>query len=193
MKPNRSHWNALLAAYAEARQYDACLGVYRRMTETAGLPPNGQSFVALLHAAKGARAGHAAAAWVLHLMREKGIPVGVEVGTALIACCRHAAPGADAKRAISLAQEVMQEMRAAQVELNIKTFNSMMLVYADVQCPAGIKSVLADLEATENVAPNEATWGIAIAAFQAAGWWDQVESAEALRDTLRTLHGMADD
>jgi hypothetical protein len=48
---------------------------------------------------------------------------------------------------------------------------------------------LAVLEETPGVDPNEATWQIALSAFEVAGWFDRAQAVEALRDTWRVLHG----
>lgn len=189
IRPGRRHWNALLSSYAQARLYDGCLKAYGRMTQGAGLQPDSYTAVALLHAAAGARAGHAASRWVLSMMEEREVSLTVEVGTALIACCRHCIPGRDAAEALQFAKKVMDMLRTRGEAPNIRTYNSLMAVQADAQNPRDVEETLAVLEATPGVDPNEATWQIALSAFQRAGWFDRAQAVEALRDTWRVLHG----
>ena len=189
LRPNRYHWNALLFAYAEAKRYEGCLQVYNRMVKRSGIIPDGYSMVALLHGAAGARGGVTAASFVLGLMQEHDIPLNVEIGTALIACCRHAPPGPERRRSVEFAQNLLSMLCAAGVGPNIRTLNSLMAVQADAQNYASVKETLSVIESMPNVEPNEATWGIALGAFESAGYFDKVEEVEALRETWRTLHG----
>jgi len=146
--------------------------------------------VALLHAAKGARAGPTAVDQVRQLMQEHGVLLSVQLGTALISCCRHAGPERDAQHAaVTRAQEVLCSMKAKGIAPNARTFNSLLGVYANSGDAAGVERVLGELELSPDVEATEETWGIALAVYQAAGWWGHVEAVEALRDTLRTLQG----
>lgn len=187
--PNRIHWNALICAYAEARRYEGCLQAYDRMAQGAGIVPDGYTMVALLHGAAGARGGVSAASLVLGLMQQHDIPLSVEIGTALIACCRNAPPGPERRRSVEFAQNVLTMLCSAGIRPNIRTFNSLMAVQADAQDYVSVKKTLGLIENMPEVEPNEATFGIALAAFEAAGYFDKVEEVEALRETWRTLHG----
>ena len=188
-RPSRIHWNALLSAYAQAKRYEGCVQAYTRMTEGAGLRPDGYSMVALLHGGAGARAGLTAASWVMGLMQRYEIPLSIEIGTAMIVCCRHAPAGVERRRSMEFANGMLSMLRSAGIAPNIRTYNSLMMVQADAEDYGGVRETLGDLERATEVEPNEATWSIALAAFQAAGWFDRAEQIEELRETWRTLHG----
>jgi pentatricopeptide repeat protein len=190
IRPGRVHWNALLSSYAQARRYEGCLSAYERMTTVASIRPDQYSMVALLHGAAGARGGVTAASRVLGYMQQHDIPMNIEVGTALIACCRHSpVAGQERRRSVEFSHGVLSILQSAGVKPNIKTYNSLMAVQFDAQDYVGVKETMDALERTEEIEPNEATWNIALNAFQAAGFFDKVMEVENLRETWRTLHG----
>jgi pentatricopeptide repeat protein len=189
LRPGRVHWNALLSSYAQARRYEGCLSAYERMTTVAGIIPDQYTMVALLHGAAGARGGVTAASRVLSLMQVHDISMNIEIGTALIACCRHSPPGQERRRSVEFSHGVLSILHSAGVAPNIRTYNSLMAVQYDAQDYVGVKETLDALELSDNVEPNEATWNIALGAFQAAGFYDLVMEVENLRETWRTLHG----
>jgi pentatricopeptide repeat protein len=189
LRPARVHWNALLSSYAQARRYEGCLSAYTRMTDVAGIRPDQYTMVALLHGAAGARGGVTAASRVLGLMQQHDIAMNIEIGTALIACCRHSPPGQERRRSVEFSHGVLSILQSAGVKPNIKTYNSLMAVQFDAQDYVGVRETLDALESSEEVEPNDATWNIALGAFQAAGFFDKVMEVENLRETWRTLHG----
>jgi pentatricopeptide repeat protein len=222
MKPGRTHWNALLHAYAESRKYDGAIKAYRRMTDGAGITPDSYTLVAVLTAAARAKAGPAAASWALATAQSYAVPMSLPLASALLNCCRQSpvpelestgvndgtnsstssgttsrttakTPTTTRQTTFStsmvLVAEIRAAMRAARIEPNIAVFNTLLASHAHAGDWEGVKATLKDLEESEDVEPNENTWGIALAAFQKAGWWQDVEGVEALRDTWRTLHG----
>jgi len=190
LRPGRVHWNALLSSYAQAKRYEGCISAYERMTHGAGIRPDQYTMVALLHGAAGARGGVTAASRVLGLMQQHDIPMNIEIGTALIACSRHAPPvPQERRRCVEFSHGVLSILHSAKIEPNIKTYNSLMAVQFDAEDYVGVRETMDSLELSEHVEPNEATWNIALGAFQAAGFYDSVMEVENLRETWRTLHG----
>ena len=188
MRPTRTHWNALLSSYAQARRYEGCVSAYKRMVVT-GLRPDAYSVVALLHGAAGVLGGVGAATFVLSIMQRYEIQLNVEVATALIACCRRPPPVAsEQKRAVEFARNVMGMLIGEGYRPNIRTFNSLLAVQRDAEDWYGVKRTMGALEKTVEVEPDEATWNIALGAYQSAGWFDKCEEIEELRDTWRLLH-----
>ena len=190
LRPGRVHWNALLSSYAQAKRYEGCISAYERMTDGAGIRPDQYTMVALLHGAAGARGGVTAASRVFGLTQQHGIAMNVEIGTALIACCRHSPPGPhERRRSVEFSHGVLSILQSAGIAPNIKTYNSLMAVQCDAEDYVGVRETLDSLELAEDVEPNEATFAIALNAFQAAGFFDKCMEIENLRETWRTLHG----
>ena len=92
-RPNRTHWNALLSAYAEGRQYSRCMLAYTQMTEVHGHRPDAYTLVAILRAAFHAKRGPAAAEWAQSQAALYNVPLTVQLGTAMICTCRHPGTG----------------------------------------------------------------------------------------------------
>jgi pentatricopeptide repeat protein len=192
IRPNRTHWNALLRAYAEAQRYDGCLAAYRRMSRR--IPPDAYTLVALLRAAFHARIGVAAATWALELMETHAVGLTVELGTALVCCCRHfdaARDGEGAADAAGVAASVVGAMAAAggRAAPNVRTYNSLMLVQAAAGEWGGVLETYEVVEAAAGLEANAVTWAVAVQACRATGQETRGAGLEELRATWGVLHG----
>ena len=198
IRPNRSHWNGLLYAYAEARNYNGALKAYRRMTSGTGIKPDSYTLVAILSAASRAKIGPAAATWGLAIANRYSIPISVHLASAVLACCRHSSPDpsikpkAGSSAAMAIVAEVLAALRAANVHPNVFVLNAAMAAYADVEDWNGVADVFNEIERNPDVEPDEHTWRIVLRAFEKAGWWDRLENIEALQQTWYLLHGKSD-
>lgn len=93
--PNRTHWNALLSSYAEARDVGGAAAAYRRMS-AAGLRPDCSTLVALLRVAFHARLGLAAVRAVRAEMKRHNVQPNIQLSTAMLCCLRHVRPDPEA-------------------------------------------------------------------------------------------------
>lgn len=190
LRPNRRHWNGLLNAYAEAGRYEDCLRAFERMTlKPVGLRPDSYTIVALCHAASSARAGHTAARWIHSLMVQHEVPINDFVAAALVGCCRHSAPGRDAHEAVKFSHSVLRMLQVAGISPSIVTMNAIMVVQYDAEDYRGLEQTLHLVESNPEIIPTDATWDIAVRAFEKAGWFDRAEGVERLRETWKVLHG----
>ncbi|GAB4816014.1 hypothetical protein N2152v2_003060 [Parachlorella kessleri] len=129
VRPNSTHYNALISAHAESRDWPACKEVYRRLL-AGGCRPDTYTMVALLRgimqeaaqrAAEGLEGDHACdaeVAWVRQQMREHRVPLVPRVGTALIAYWLGAARGWQPRHlaAAQQAQQGQQQVGEEQME-----------------------------------------------------------------------------
>jgi pentatricopeptide repeat protein len=189
LRPNRRHWNSLLYAHAEAGRYEDSLRAFDRMTgKLAGMRPDSYTIVALCHAASNARAGHAASRWIHSVMVQHDVPINDFVACALIKCCRHPVPGRDAHEALRFVQSVLRMLQISGISPSIETMNAIMVVQDDAEDYRGLEQTLQLIEANPETIPKDATWDIAMKAFEKAGWFDKAEGVERLRETWKTLH-----
>lgn len=189
-RPNRSHWNALLYAYATARQYNGCLMAYKRMTQEVGIRPDSYTMVALLKAGRRSQAGRTAVSFVLHQVQEHDVAITVELASSAIACCR-TVPYVSKEEAVKskdLADSVWDLMIDSGIEPNRIAYNTLMAARADAGDLKGVKELFDSLEKNPHVYPDEATWNILLKTYEREGDWKSLESTTVLRDTWRTLH-----
>ncbi|WPT11553.1 Pentatricopeptide repeat-containing protein [Picochlorum sp. SENEW3] len=189
-RPNRSHWNALLYAYATARQYNGCLMAYKRMTQEVGIRPDSYTMVALLKAGRRSQAGRTAVSFVLHQVQEHDVAITVELASSAIACCRTVpyVSKDEAVKSRDLADSVWDLMIDTGVEPNRIAYNTLMAARSDAGDLNGVKELFDSLEKNPHVYPDEATWNILLKTYEREGDWKALESTAVLRDTWRTLH-----
>lgn len=168
VKPNRSHWNALLYAYATARQYNGSLMAYQRMVNKVGIRPDTYSMVALLKAGKRSRTGRTAVSFVLSEVEKYKIPMTVELASSAIACCRItpyiSQEEADTSR--QLANHVWSIMEESGIKPNRIVYNTLLAARADAGDVKGVQELFDVLAADDTVMPDDATWRIMLRAFE---------------------------
>lgn len=108
MRPNRSHWNALLLAYAEAGDGVGCAAAYRAMVSSA-IQPDAYTLTALLRAAYVLGAGLPAVQAVQAEASKHAVGTSLRLGTAMLACLRHVRPST------SPAAAALSQLRSARV------------------------------------------------------------------------------
>lgn len=190
--PNRSHWNALLMAYATARQYTGCLSAYQRMTNQVGIPPDGYTIVALLKAGKFSQVGTSAVKLVISEIERYNIQLNIEICISAISCCRTIPfiSVEEAKNSAELANMIWKSMIDAGIKPNRIAYNTLMATRADALDIDGVEELYRELEGDISLEPDEATWRVLIRSYEQAGRWRDVENISALRETWRTLHGL---
>ena len=189
-KPNRSHWNALLYAYATARQYPGCLMAYQRMTSKVGIRPDSYTMVALLKAGRRSQAGRTAVTFVLSQMEEYSVPFTVELVSSAIACCRTIpfVSRQEAENSRDLANHVWSLMVKSEIRPNRVTYNTLFAARADAGDSEGVKELFAQMEGDDGVYPDDSTYHHMARVYEAQGNWKELENVTALRDTWKTLH-----
>lgn len=168
VKPNRSHWNALLYAYATARQYNGSLMAYQRMVNTVGIRPDTYSMVSLLKAGRRSRAGRTAVSFVLSEVEKFKIPMTVELASSAIACCRLTPyiSQEEADKSRQLANHVWNIMEDSGIKPNRIVYNTLLAARADAGDTKGVQELYDRLAADDTVMPDDATWRIMLRAFE---------------------------
>jgi pentatricopeptide repeat protein len=189
-KPNRSHWNALLYAYATARQYNGCLMAYQRMVNQVGIRPDGYTMVALLKAGKRSQAGRTAVSFVLSEVEKHKVEMSVELASSAIACCRITpyVSQEEADKSRHLANDVWSLMQAANVKPNRIAYNTLLAARADAGDTTGVQELYDALEEDDTVIPDRSTFSTMMRAFENNDF-PAYERYADLASTWTTLHG----
>lgn len=188
-RPNRSHWNALLYAYATARQYDGCLRAYERMASRVGIRPDSYTMVALLKAAKRSQAGRTAVSFSLKEIKKHNITFTVELAASAIACCRIMPyiSQEEATKSKDLANEIWSLLLDSGMKPNRVVYNTLLAARADAGDIDGVRELFSHLENNDDIFPDESTWRILLRAYKSHGDWREFENVTALRETWNTL------
>lgn len=188
-RPNRSHWNALMYAYATGRQYQGCLMAYERMVSKVGIRPDSYTMVALLKAAKRSQAGRNAVFFSLNEIKKYKIPFTVELAASAIACCRTMPyiSEQEAEKSRDMANQVWDLLLESGIKPNRVVYNTLLAARADAGDVEGVRQLFEDLENDDAVYPDEATWRILLRTYKEQGNWRELENITALRDTWNTL------
>ena len=167
-QPNRTHWNALLYAYATARQYNGCMMAYQRMVNKVGIRPDGYTMVALLKAGKRSQTGRTAVSFVLTEVKKYKIPMTVELASSAIACCRIMPyiSQEEADKSRELANHVWGIMQESGIEPNRIAYNTLLAARADAGDTKGVQELYDLMEKDDTVMPDDATWRIMMRAFE---------------------------
>jgi len=176
-RPNRSHWNALLYAYATARQYNGCLMAYERMVSKVGIRPDSYSMVALLKAAKRSQAGRNAVFFSLNEIKKYNIPFTVELAASAIACCRTMPyiSQQEAEKSRDMANQVWDSLLQSDIKPNRVVYNTLLAARADAGDVEGVRQLFEVLENDNNVYPDEATFRILLRTYKSQGNWRELE------------------
>lgn len=157
MRPNRSHWNALLLAYAEAGDGAGCAACYRSMVSSA-IQPDACTLTALLRAAYLLAAGLPAVQAVRAEAGKHRVPMNLRMGTAMLACLRHVSPagspGAAALRQLRPAKVARRDRRRQRRRQTCEHDGGGAVAAAEVhhqQAAAGVGARAADASAAADV------------------------------------------